>query len=85
MPATMSSKVFGLYRHCHLYQYLSTEFVQSEVRFTEVKDALKPFNKMDFDKLIASVSTSTGGVSSSDECCLPSLRSQKTLIIPVQK
>ncbi|KAK7688084.1 hypothetical protein QCA50_008454 [Cerrena zonata] len=30
------------------------EFVQSEVRFTEVKDALKPFNKMDFDKLIAS-------------------------------
>ena len=31
------------------------EFVQSEERFTDVRDALKAFNKMDFDKLIASV------------------------------
>ncbi|CAK5271911.1 unnamed protein product, partial [Mycena citricolor] len=31
------------------------EFVQSEERFTEVRAALKPLNKMDFDKLIASL------------------------------
>lgn len=32
------------------------ELVQTEDRFTEIKDALKTLNKMDFDKLVASVS-----------------------------
>jgi hypothetical protein len=31
------------------------ELVQSEDRFTDVKDALKTLNRMDFDKLVASV------------------------------
>lgn len=36
----------------------SVEFVQSEDKFTEVRDGLKTLNKMDFDKLIASVRAS---------------------------
>jgi hypothetical protein len=32
------------------------ELVQTEERFTDIRDALKALNKMDFDKLIASVS-----------------------------
>ncbi|GLB36707.1 putative mutS family domain IV [Lyophyllum shimeji] len=31
------------------------EFIQTEDRYTDVRDALKTFNKMDFDKLIASL------------------------------
>lgn len=31
------------------------EFVQNEDRFSDVREALKLLNKMDFDKLIASV------------------------------
>ena len=31
------------------------ELVQTEERFTDIKDALKPLNKMDFDKLISAV------------------------------
>ncbi|KAJ7452111.1 DNA mismatch repair protein MutS [Mycena galericulata] len=34
------------------------ELVQSEERFTEVRAGLKPLNKMDFDKLIASLASS---------------------------
>ncbi|KAJ7456917.1 muts domain V-domain-containing protein [Mycena latifolia] len=34
------------------------ELVQSEERFTEVRSGLKPLNKMDFDKLIASLASS---------------------------
>ncbi|KII94447.1 hypothetical protein PLICRDRAFT_428887 [Plicaturopsis crispa FD-325 SS-3] len=34
------------------------ELVQSEDRFTEVRDALKTMNKLDFDKLIASLAAS---------------------------
>ncbi|KIM81717.1 hypothetical protein PILCRDRAFT_97607 [Piloderma croceum F 1598] len=34
------------------------ELVQSEDRFTDVKDALKTLNKMDFDKLVASLAAS---------------------------
>ncbi len=33
----------------------AAEFVKSEDTFTDVKAALKPMNKMDFDKLIVSV------------------------------
>jgi hypothetical protein len=33
----------------------NTEFINAEDRFTYVRDALKTLNKMDFDKLIASV------------------------------
>lgn len=33
-----------------------TEFIETEDRFTDVRDALKTLNKMDFDKLIVSVS-----------------------------
>jgi hypothetical protein len=31
------------------------ELVQTEERFADIRDALKTLNKMDFDKLIASV------------------------------
>ena len=31
------------------------ELVQTEDRFTDIKDALRTMNKMDFDKLVASV------------------------------
>lgn len=34
------------------------ELIQSEDRFNEVKNALKTFNKMDFDKLICSLAAS---------------------------
>ncbi|THH14058.1 hypothetical protein EW146_g6239 [Bondarzewia mesenterica] len=34
------------------------ELIQSEERFTEIKDALKQMNKMDFDKLISSLAAS---------------------------
>ncbi|KAG5337156.1 hypothetical protein C0989_010489 [Termitomyces sp. Mn162] len=36
--------------------YLS-EFIRTEDRYTEVRDALKAFNKMDFDKLIVSLAS----------------------------
>lgn len=32
-----------------------TELVQNEDRFSEIRDALKHLNKLDFDKLISSV------------------------------
>lgn len=38
---------------------LLTELVQTEDRYDEVKDALKLLNKMDFDKLISCVNTSS--------------------------
>ncbi|KAI1790487.1 muts domain V-domain-containing protein, partial [Ganoderma leucocontextum] len=34
------------------------EFIQTEERFTDVKGALKSFNKLDFDKLISSLASS---------------------------
>jgi len=36
--------------------YINIELIKSEDKFTEIKDALKVLNKMDFDKLISSVS-----------------------------
>lgn len=39
--------------------YANVELIQSEDKFTEIKDALKALNKMDFDKLISSVSASS--------------------------
>ena len=35
----------------------NTEFINAEDRFTYVRDALKTLNRMDFDKLIVSVSS----------------------------
>ncbi|KAJ7701550.1 muts domain V-domain-containing protein [Mycena rosella] len=40
------------------------ELVQSEERFTEVRAGLKPLNKMDFDKLIASLASSETKITS---------------------
>ncbi|KAJ6578861.1 muts domain V-domain-containing protein [Mycena vulgaris] len=40
------------------------ELVQSEDRFTEVRAGLKPLNKMDFDKLIASLASSETKITS---------------------
>ena len=55
MLGSMLSKV-ALKLNVLLYDIKgSTELVQSEDRFTDVKDALKTLNKMDFDKLVASV------------------------------
>lgn len=38
---------------------ISSELVQSEDRFTEIKDALRHLRKVDFDKLISSVRVCT--------------------------
>ncbi|KAG0703501.1 muts domain V-domain-containing protein [Suillus ampliporus] len=44
------------------------ELIHSEDKFTEIKDALKALNKMDFDKLISSVSpTSRSGCENNDQ------------------
>jgi hypothetical protein len=37
--------------------FINVELIQSEDKFNDIKDALKALNKMDFDKLISSVST----------------------------
>lgn len=37
---------------------IQKEFIQHEDRFTDVREALKLLNKMDFDKLIVSVRSS---------------------------
>jgi DNA mismatch repair protein MSH4 len=49
----------GYNQHCY---NLITELVQNEDRFTDVKEALKSLNKMDFDKLISAVSEFFGTV-----------------------
>jgi hypothetical protein len=36
--------------------YINLELIRSEDKFNDIKDALKALNKMDFDKLISSVS-----------------------------
>ncbi|KIY45240.1 hypothetical protein FISHEDRAFT_61251 [Fistulina hepatica ATCC 64428] len=41
------------------------ELIQNEDRFTSVRDALKAFNRMDFDKLIVSLSSSEARVTNS--------------------
>jgi hypothetical protein len=38
-----------------LYSFLPLELVQSEDKFTKIKDALKPLCKVDLDKLISAV------------------------------
>ncbi|TCD71448.1 MutS protein msh4 [Steccherinum ochraceum] len=43
------------------------EFIQSEERFNEVKDALKGLTKQDFDKLVASLATSDTAEASSSK------------------
>jgi|SRR5882762_8644872 len=50
---------------CKLGTDGNAELVQSEDRFTDVKDALKNLNKMDFDKLVASVRISSKLLSAS--------------------
>jgi hypothetical protein len=40
----------------YLKELIITELIQTEDKYTDIRDALKPLNKMDFDKLIASVS-----------------------------
>ena len=35
--------------------HCDAELIQSEERFTDIKDAMKALNKMDFDKLISAV------------------------------
>ena len=51
----MLSKVSLAKAHLWAHVQHRPEFVKTEDRFNEVKDALRVLNKMDFDKLIASV------------------------------
>ena len=43
----------------HTLTLYAKELVQTEGRYNEIKDALKLLNKMDFDKLISSVTFPT--------------------------
>ena len=57
MRDLMSFKVSNFSRKKNTHTCTDIEFINTEDRFTNVRDALKTLNKMDFDKLIVSVWT----------------------------